>query len=60
MKKLILTMAFLSLHVGAIDLDSLNLPEGFTIEFFAKGVNNARQMALSPNGIVYVGSRRAG
>lgn len=53
-------MAFLSLHVAAIDLDSLATSAGFTIEFFAKGVKNARQMALSPNGIVYVGSRRAG
>lgn len=38
-------------------LSSLNLPDGFSIEIYASGVKNARSMALSPSGIVYVGSR---
>ncbi|TMO92896.1 sorbosone dehydrogenase, partial [Pseudoalteromonas sp. S3178] len=30
------------------------------ISYFAKHVDNARQMAVSPTGVVYVGSRKAG
>lgn len=41
-------------------LEKLTLPEGFSIEVFADNIPNARAMALSPNGIVYVGSRSAG
>lgn len=48
-----------SLH-AAIDLKQLKLPESFKIEFYAENVENARQMALSESGVLYVGSRRAG
>ncbi len=41
-------------------LDQLNLPDGFSVEVFADDVPDARQMALSSDGIVYVGSRSAG
>lgn len=37
-------------------LDIVNLPSGFKIEEFAD-VENARSMALSPSGVVYVGTR---
>jgi len=37
-------------------LDKLNLPAGFSISVFAE-VENARSLALSPSGIVYVGNR---
>jgi glucose/arabinose dehydrogenase len=43
-----------------LPLDSIHLPPGFSIELFATKVHNARQMALSPSGIVFVGSRERG
>jgi glucose/arabinose dehydrogenase len=43
-----------------VRLDLVELPPGFTIEIYAEGVENARQMALGPGGTVFVGSRRAG
>ena len=53
--------------VGAVEVDAkalplhtLNLPPGFSISLYADDVPNARAMALSPSGIVFVGSRRAG
>lgn len=52
----------LSSALGAADappLDRIRLPPGFSIELLAR-VPNARQMALSPGNILYVGSMRAG
>lgn len=43
-----------------LPLDKIHLPEGFTIEVYADSVPDARQMALSPSGVLYVGSRRDG
>jgi glucose/arabinose dehydrogenase len=43
-----------------LPLNEIRLPPGFTIDVYADGVGNARQMALSPNGTVYVGSRGEG
>ena len=43
----------------SLPLHKLNLPDGFSISVFAE-VDNARQMARSKNGVIYVGSRRAG
>lgn len=43
-----------------LQLDRISLPDGFEITVWAEGVNNARSMALSPNGVVYVGTRREG
>jgi len=45
---------------NAIDLNTLTLPSGFKISFFAEDILSARQMALSDSGIVYVGSMNAG
>ncbi len=39
-----------------LPLEKIKLPQGFKIEIFAE-VDNARQMALSPAGIIYVGNR---
>jgi glucose/arabinose dehydrogenase len=36
----------------------LKVPEGFTISFFAKDVDNARSLALGDNGTVFVGNRK--
>lgn len=42
------------------DLALVELPEGFSIDYYAEGVENARQMALGDEGTLFVGSRRAG
>ena len=41
-------------------LDTIKLPEGFSIAVWAQGVKNARQMALGAKGTVFVGSNQAG
>lgn len=38
----------------------IKLPPGFKIEVFAEGLKNARSMALSPNGTLFVGTRKVG
>jgi len=43
-----------------LPIEKIRLPKGFKIEVFAKGVENARSMALSPNGTVFVGTRSKG
>jgi glucose/arabinose dehydrogenase len=40
-------------------LDSLQLPDGFEIDFYAK-VPNARSIALGPGNTLFVGTRRGG
>jgi glucose/arabinose dehydrogenase len=49
----------LRLPTGPIDkdLERIKLPQGFRIDYYAKKVDNARSMALSPSGILYVGTR---
>src|SRR5262249_11468171 len=43
-----------------VPLSSIILPPGFHIEVFASDVPGARSMAMSPNGILFVGSRGEG
>jgi glucose/arabinose dehydrogenase len=43
-----------------LPLQEIKLPPGFAIEVYSDQVPNARQMALSPRGILYVGSMREG
>ena len=43
-----------------LPLEKLSLPTGYSIEIYASDVKNARQMALSDNGILFVGSRDSG
>ncbi len=45
---------------GEIPLDKVNLPEGFGIDVWAEDVDNARSMAYSPEGTLYVGTRGKG
>lgn len=40
--------------------DALTVAPGFVLEVFARGVENARQMALTEDGTLLVGSRHAG
>ncbi len=42
---------------SGLPLDLINLPSGFKIEVFASQVENARSLAISPNGTVFVGNR---
>ncbi len=41
----------------SLPLDSIKLPEGFQIDVYAENITNARSMALSPNGTLFVGTR---
>jgi glucose/arabinose dehydrogenase len=43
-----------------IQLDKIELPDGFEIDIFASGLRDARSLALSPNGTIFVGTRRVG
>ncbi len=45
---------------NGVGLDCVELPPGFSIDYYAEDVENARSMALSPNGTLFVGSRDAG
>ena len=49
-----------SLVAQEFPLERLTLPDGFHVEVYASGVDNARQMALTPDGTLFVGSREAG
>ena len=40
--------------------DKIELPAGFTIDYWAKDIPGARQMALSDQGTLFVGSRGEG
>lgn len=44
---------------GDLPLERLRLPDGFSAGIYGKA-DNARQLALSDSGVLYVGSRRAG
>lgn len=46
--------------LGSFLLTQIKLPPGFQIHIYATGVPNARSLALGPDGIIFVGSRRAG
>ena len=54
------SLVALTAGVGAIEIDRLKLPEGYAIDVFSDGVENARQMARGDQGTIFVGSRRAG
>ena len=45
---------------GSLPVDSLTLPEGFTLTVFADDVPNARQLAQAEDGTVFAGSRDEG
>ena len=39
-------------------LDNIQLPDGFSIDIYADNITNARSMAISPSGTIFVGNRR--
>lgn len=45
---------------ASLPIDLVRLPDGFEINIYAENVDNARSMALSPNGTLFVGTRQAG
>ncbi|MCX2739592.1 PQQ-dependent sugar dehydrogenase [Pontibacter anaerobius] len=49
----------LNLPSGPIDEDlkRIKLPQGFRIDYYARDVENARSMAMSESGILFVGTR---
>lgn len=47
-------------HGQTLPIEQITLPPGFEIRVYASGVENARSMALSPTGTLFVGSRSAG
>jgi glucose/arabinose dehydrogenase len=47
-------------HGPELPLHLLTLPPGFAISVYAPHVPNARSLALSPNGTLFVGTRTAG
>ncbi|MBL7858335.1 MAG: sorbosone dehydrogenase family protein [Cyclobacteriaceae bacterium] len=50
------SLSALTEYYKTLPLDKIKLPPGFSIAVYAE-VENARSMALSPSGIVYVGNR---
>ena len=50
-----------AMAMGApLHLDRIKLPPGFHISVYAENVPNAREMALTPGGVLFVSTRRAG
>jgi glucose/arabinose dehydrogenase len=45
---------------GKLPLETIRLPEGFQISVFAEGLKNARSLAVSPSGTIFVGTRDRG
>ncbi|HEY5776884.1 MAG TPA: PQQ-dependent sugar dehydrogenase [Xanthomonadales bacterium] len=65
MKNLKFLLLFLALMpvgniLAEVQLDKIQLPPGFSIEIYAQGVENARQMARGDGGTIFAGSRREG
>lgn len=60
--RLLILLSFISakMFAATLPIQNLSLPPGYAIEIYASGVNNARQMARSEQGIIFVGSRSAG
>ena len=48
--------AALTDYAKSLPLDKIKLPAGFSIDVYAE-VENARSMAISPSGVIYVGNR---
>ena len=43
-----------------LDLSELNLPPGFEISIYAQGLGNARMLAFSPSGLLFVSDTGGG
>ena len=59
--RLLMTLATLvSVNAQALPLEQIKLPAGYQITTYAEKIPDARSMALSPSGILFVGTRKAG
>lgn len=47
-------------YTGDLPLDRLNLPDGFSIDVYAKNIEGARSMAMGADGTLFVGTRNEG
>lgn len=47
-------------ELAEISLGFLETPAGFSVEIYSDQVPGARQLAVSPSGVVYVGTRKTG
>src|SRR3954464_4276263 len=47
-------------RAAPLRLDAFRLPPGFQIDVYAQNVVNAREMTLSPGGVLFVSTRREG
>lgn len=47
-------------YSGDLPIDRIKLPEGFQVDVYAENIPNARSMALSPNGTLFVSTRSKG
>ena len=57
---LLLLLAFYYAGCASGSLEQLRLPEGFAVDFYATGVDDARSMVLGDRGTLFVGTRKAG
>lgn len=66
MKKILFLLIIMGLNISCStenksgSASPIKLPEGFKINLYASNISNARSMALSETGILYVGTRSAG
>ena len=60
----LITISILVISVPAVaqevDISKIELPDNFQISIYAENVPGARSMSMSPNGILYVGTRKEG
>ena len=56
----LIIILFVSCNNETATQSSIKLPAGFKIEVYASNIPNARSMALSESGILFVGTRSAG
>jgi glucose/arabinose dehydrogenase len=54
------TAGYAAARSTEMPLELVKLPPGFKIDIYATGIPNARSMALSPRGSLFVGTRKAG
>ena len=57
---LLVLLAAAPMSAQGADLSRLRLPEGFSIRALTLDAPDARQMALAPNGTLFIGTRRQG
>ena len=49
-----------SAYEGGLNVNGLQMPEGFKVDVYADSIENARAMCLSPSGTLFVGTRSKG